>query len=1431
MASNTTPSFDGDVVNLQRPFREAEVETRAEFADCLIDEYERGAQRNPQHLRDAIKHSETVLRRLPYNSPDRPQHLYRISYARMSEYVASRSGRAIDEAVRCGRLAREEAVATGLPERDLNLYCQILNNLGAALSHRHANATVTPAAAQVGTGIEEDSSNGSSGTANDLDEAIECAREIKKRATPANTIYSTTLSNLASRLTHRHSICGDPADHTEAVELVQELQSLSPLGSVKGGMAIMHLGQMAVLKFNKTHDLGDLDEALERTTEGIDKLPQGYEGKPASLDQIATLYSSRYKKTNDVADLHNAVHYSDMALATAPVSYSVRGGYLLNHMRLLQDFANAATSVQDVDEAVSKGHRHLMEMQNEYPEQHSCRKFYSDVLGRRYILSQRLEDFANAVFYVKQLCYDYNDKINESGAIPPVNTNLIYNLSAEVQKLSSAPPGQARDAATAKLYDQIVTVCRPHDFVNGVLGIGKEFVTLLGVYADAAHDGETITDDKAHKKAEELRLKEEAELEQRLSRPRWERKGYKTELGLRKLAIDPTNKKIVLDLSGLMTDIFGYDVTAPSSHSEFVAKQAHLEKESVEKAKAKGGHPNPKLCHMCRFIKPLSPTMAENDGGRWGFKWNPEKRFMPFGNWHQLKLRTMCSICRLVLSLIVSDQVQNTLHPRLAAVDWEIQGTTLGVGELASREEVLLVRYGMRQVGELRIVSPRNYTHAIRQGWEDRDQQHEFEEFMGDSGNGKDDGPRSAVGQQVDTIMLKRWLNDCDQNHGEACNISCHGNGASARYVANMPLVFIDVVDHCLVPATSAVKYFALSYMWGTDEMSKTLLANYESRCQIGGLPTRLPNTISDAIALVRALGERYLWVDAQCIVQDDEENKARHIANMDVVYSKAFATVVAIHGDSADAGLPGVRPGTRPPQRIETLVVEAGSRDLDYDPDGGDSSAANVTLHLVATPPPLHFAIEASRWHTRGWTFQERLLSRRCLYFSERYVYFHCGRRDKVLSECGVNGPVRSHDSWDSWDTPGEALGSTTLDNPLSGLHQELADLRPDAWRAKIFTMYSSLVGKYTLRQLSYDSDIINAFLGTFTVLNEFFHSDILCGLPASALDLALLWAPAGRLPRRGQTARIMEGFKTTIGTSRSVSVPTNRGTVLSVWAPSAVPNFDDKADRRFPSWSWAGWKGPVEYRLFAEANSHEPLPTSLVHGFAINLDGKELRTVTVSQGQQQRVVSLSYNLTTAVALTAPAPVQAPGDTVAAVMEGLALSNTDANKSVPIANPGLPNILQFLAPSVPLSAFTVSTECEYISYVDHIHAPGQQPVRHILDRRGKRCGLWWEQAGYVYVGRGLSTDAESKMLLVGISRHEDTFRKRAGPNRVEGEIELFDEVHYPAVGKGSGLVNVLVVDLDMVHDYGVVERVTVARIHAKAWEDAGPLVRMVRLA
>jgi len=55
-------------------------------------------------------------------------------------------------------------------------------------------------------------------------------------------------------------------------------------------------------------------------------------------------------------------------------------------------------------------------------------------------------------------------------------------------------------------------------------------------------------------------------------------------------------------------------------------------------------------------------------------------------------------------------------------------------------------------------------------------------------------------------------------------------------------------------------------------------------------------------------MGERYLWVDALCIIQDDSMDKEWQIARMGSIYSSAVFTIVAACGVDADAGLPGVR-------------------------------------------------------------------------------------------------------------------------------------------------------------------------------------------------------------------------------------------------------------------------------------------------------------------------------------------------------------------------------------------------------------------------------------------------------------------------------------------------------------------------------------------
>jgi hypothetical protein len=218
-------------------------------------------------------------------------------------------------------------------------------------------------------------------------------------------------------------------------------------------------------------------------------------------------------------------------------------------------------------------------------------------------------------------------------------------------------------------------------------------------------------------------------------------------------------------------------------------------------------------------------------------------------------------------------------------------------------------------------------------------------------------------------------------------------------------------------------------------------------------LPNQLPATIEDAMLLVSKLNEHYLWVDSLCIIQDDAETKYSNIKQMDSIYSHAVATIIALSGFDADAGLPGVRPGTRDPQKIECPQLreriagpdrhiiqrldEAAEKDKvqhhfrlssphigitrsestdcrrffeSSDPEADlmppeapeANSIIQISSDMVAHPPSLKHLLAISPWNTRGWTLQERLLSRRCLYFSSEYVYFQCG--EQTLSETGGN-------------------------------------------------------------------------------------------------------------------------------------------------------------------------------------------------------------------------------------------------------------------------------------------------------------------------------------------------------------------------------------------------------------------------------------------
>ncbi|KAK7414969.1 hypothetical protein QQX98_006202 [Neonectria punicea] len=98
-------------------------------------------------------------------------------------------------------------------------------------------------------------------------------------------------------------------------------------------------------------------------------------------------------------------------------------------------------------------------------------------------------------------------------------------------------------------------------------------------------------------------------------------------------------------------------------------------------------------------------------------------------------------------------------------------------------------------------------------------------------------------------------------------------------------------------------EFVALSYCWGLTGNLKTLKATLSQmeECVPSGA---LPLTVKQAFEVVRVLGFRYLWVDALCIVQDDEADWQREARKMGAVYSNATLVIAAMASRGTEEGL-----------------------------------------------------------------------------------------------------------------------------------------------------------------------------------------------------------------------------------------------------------------------------------------------------------------------------------------------------------------------------------------------------------------------------------------------------------------------------------------------------------------------------------------------
>ncbi|EPE29985.1 hypothetical protein GLAREA_01145 [Glarea lozoyensis ATCC 20868] len=460
-----------------------------------------------------------------------------------------------------------------------------------------------------------------------------------------------------------------------------------------------------------------------------------------------------------------------------------------------------------------------------------------------------------------------------------------------------------------------------------------------------------------------------------------------------------------------------------------------------------------------------------------------------------------CQLCALISHAVPDLKSSHTKHAACYLV-WELDGrTSVDIGAKAERRTRRLRIFWdhpdlQRYNSSLVLTAPAIYDNS---DVDYRGLLSKETEFLG----------RRLGSKESKRNLIRELLRLCERHHDDRCTSKLGIEDDFHETLMEPYFGVMDIENDNLTPLPfkengnqlNFESYATVSYVWGRsgNHQHSTKIANIQSRRKSGGLASvikTLPKALQQSIRLIRELGIRYIWIDALCIVQDSSHSWNLNARAMHLIYGNAIFTLCAADGLDVKTGLLALDENHQPAQWFAASV-----------------QGANLMLHQS---PEVN--IEASQWNKRAWTFQERLLSKRCLIFTSGRVYFQC-------RSTGMSEDIFA-------DRSGRGWSLDLLRSPLQMLSQ---------LKLRALWFYAHCVSLYTGRDLSEPFDILSAFSGMCKLMEYTMHSPFIFGLPTSHFDFALLWQPVGR------SSRLIK--------------PTHS-------------NEQKYKDMKFPSWSWCGWE-----------------------------------------------------------------------------------------------------------------------------------------------------------------------------------------------------------------------------------------------------------------
>jgi len=375
----------------------------------------------------------------------------------------------------------------------------------------------------------------------------------------------------------------------------------------------------------------------------------------------------------------------------------------------------------------------------------------------------------------------------------------------------------------------------------------------------------------------------------------------------------------------------------------------------------------------------------------------------------------------------------------------------------------------------------------------------------------------------VSLDLLKDWMGYCRRRHTNRCGRAVESSMLRSIFGFKV----IDCETGRIVP-WSGQRYATLSYVPGKNSRHPSFACV---------LPDEIPSTIEDAIRVTLSLEIKYLWVDKYCINQDDEEQIVDQIPKMDLIYGSSEVTIIAAAGKDENYGLPGVGPL----RHIHQPRARIGKH------------------HLVSSMADPTRAIARSAWWKKASAYQEGILARRRIVFTNEQAYFECGGM-YCCEALNLNLDALHTDD-------GQRFRARYCD----GISKENVGLFPAELGYSPWEMVERIT-EYSHRTVDRESEVLAGVLGLLRALGtsreQLRH---ILGVPV--LPLALKAKHSAALSRY----------------LRKSTAP--KSTLLVGFVAGLCWEGDQRMKRRpgFPSWSWIGWKCDVTAKHTAAVSGTE--------------------------------------------------------------------------------------------------------------------------------------------------------------------------------------------------------------------------------------------------